>query len=246
MNLRRRPLRALALLGALAAVPGSIAPESAAATAPAILFASETCDLGSLVQGEQPVCDFTFANRGSAELRVLQVEPSCGCTSALLVAPALLSGESGAVRVVFDSSDFAGEVVKEVEVRSNDPVRPVVTLRVKALVEPEIDFEPRAVTFANVQAGAAHAQTVMLTNRRAEPVRIVRLEAQPSSCACVLAGWADPSRPVVLEPWDRVSLEVRFTSPRTLTMPVAGECALEIEGPRKREFRLKILALPAP
>jgi hypothetical protein len=86
----------------------------------------------------------------------------------------------------------------------------------------------------------------MLTNRKAEPVRILQLASRPSSCRCLIPAWTDLSQPLVLESWDRVLLEVSFTSPQSLAMPVAGECSLEIEGPRKRDFRLKILALPSP
>jgi len=138
------------------------------------------------------------------------VEPSCGCTTALLSAPLLRGGEHGGIRVVFDSDNFAGEVIKEIVVRSNDPARRSVTLRVQALVEPEIDFEPRVVAFDDMRAGTAPRQVVLLTNRRAEPVRILRLEAQPSSYRCLIRAWSDRSQPLVLESWDRVAIEVHY------------------------------------
>ncbi len=216
------------------------------ASAPVIVFESESCDLGSVVQGEQPDCVFSFSNGGSGDLRILHVEPSCGCTTALITAALTRAGERGGIRVVFDSENFAGEIVKEVEVLSNDPVRPSITLQVKALVEPEIDFEPRLVTFDDVRSGSALRQVVMLTNRRADPVRILRLSAEPASYRCILPGWDERSLPLQLEPWDRVVLEVRFAPQNPLAMPIAGECAFEIEGPRRRHFRLKLLALPAP
>lgn len=230
----------------LAATLLAAASDEAFCAPPALSFESETCDLGSVVQGEQPYCDFAFSNAGTGELRILHVEPTCGCTTALLSAPLLRPGERGGIRVVFDSENFAGEVVKEVEVRSNDPGRPNLILRVKSLVEPEIDFEPRAVTFDNVRAGLLVEQVVMLTNRRADAVRILRLEAQPSAYRCRMPLWTDRTQPLTLESWDRAVLEVRFASPDSLAMPIAGECVLEIEGPRKRHFRLKLLALPAP
>ena len=198
------------------------------------------------MQGEQPDCVFSFSNNGSDDLQILQVEPSCGCTTAMLSAPLLRAGERGGVRVVFDSENFAGEVVKEVEIRSNDPARPHVTLRIKALIEPEIDFEPRVVTFDDARAGVELKQVVMLTNRRAEPVRVLRIAAEPSSYRCLAPVWPDGSPPLVLESWDRLAIEVVFTPPGTLAMAIAGECALEIEGPRKRHFAVKLLALPAP
>ena len=242
----RDPERALVVcaLAALAIIASF--PARAIASAPAIIFVNETCDLGSVVQGEQPECFFSFTNGGNDSLRILQVEPSCGCTTALLSAPLLRAGERGGIRVVFDSDNFAGDIVKEVEVRSNDPARRSVTLRVKALVEPEIDFEPRGVTFDDVRAGAVLKQVAILTNRRADQVRVLRLEAQPSSYSCLMPSWSDRSQPLVIESWDRVAIDIVFTSPETLAMAIAGECTLEVEGPRKRHFTLKLLALPAP
>lgn len=237
-------LRLARALCALAFVPA--AAGRAAASPAAIVFASETCDLGSIVQGERPACEFTFTNAGGEDLVVQGIEPSCGCTSALLVAPLVRPGGRGAIRVVFDSDSFAGEVVKEIEVHSNDATRASLTLRVKALVEPEIDFEPRAVSLDDARPGDSQLQVVMITNRRAEPVRILETSAAPGSWTCSLPSWTDPARPLVVESWDRVRLEVRFTGPPVVAMPISGECLLQIEGPHKRHFRLKLLALPAP
>lgn len=242
----KNPERALVVAALAAGLIVAALPDLLYASPPAIAFASETCDLGSVVQGELPVCVFTFTNNGNDDLQILHVEPSCGCTTALLSAPRLRAGEHGGIRVMFDSDDFAGEVVKEIEVRSNDPARRNVTLRIKTLVEPEIDFEPRVVAFDDVRSGAALKQVVMLTNRLAEPVRVLRLSVQPSSYRCQMPAWSDKSQPLRLEPWDRVAIEVLFTPTATLTMAVAGECTLVIDGPRKRNFRLKLLALPAP
>lgn len=218
---------------------------AARATPPAIFFENETCDLGSIVQGEQPSCVFVFRNRGDEDLRILQVEPSCGCTTTLLTAPVLHAAARGEIRAVFDSENFSGEVVKEVEVRSNDPSRPSVVLRVMALVEPEIDFEPRTATFDYLRPGAAVKQVVTLTNRSAGPVRILRLDVEPAAYSCVVPSWTDRAAPLALESWDRLPVEVRFTTPANFVMPVAGVCDFVIEGPRKRRFTLKLLALPA-
>jgi hypothetical protein len=236
---RCAPAALIALL--LVGAPAAAAPRGA----PALRFDAETCDVGSVVQGEQPACDFTFANAGGAELRILQVEPTCGCTSALLSSDRLAPGERGRIRVVFDSENFAGEVVKEIEVRSNDPGRPQLTVRLRAVVEPEIEFEPSTVQFDGVHAGDRVVQEVVLTNRRAEAVRVLSLEGEPSSYLCTLAAWTDRSQPLVLESWDRTVLQVALAAPPSLPMPLPGACTLRIEGPRKRVFRLKLLALPA-
>jgi hypothetical protein len=236
-----RPARA-ALLALLLAAAAPARCEAA----PAIAFDHPVCELGTVTQGEQPRCTFAFTNAGDEELRVLRVEPTCGCTTALTAAPLLAPGQRGEVAVTFDSSNFAGDVVKELTVLSSDPAHPAVTLSVRALVEPEVDFEPRTVTFEGVLAGAEEAQTVVLMNRRAEAVSVLRVGAEPATFGCALPGWSDPAHPLVVESWDRVALVVTMRAPAAVTMPIAGLCTLEIAGARKRLFPLKILALPAP
>jgi hypothetical protein len=241
-----RPRRAVAVLalGALLAGPAGAAPEAAPPAAPAIRFDQAGCDFGTVVQGEQPSCVLAFSNDGGAELRVLDVEPTCGCTSALVTAPVVPPGKRGSVSIAFDSSNFAGDVVKEITVRSSDPARPAVVLTIRALVEPEIDFEPRQVSFDEVRPGDRRVEQVVLTNRSSGPVEIRSLEASPQTFACRVPAWADPARPLVVEPWDRLQIEVAMSAPPTVAMPIAGECAFTIHGPRKTRFTLKILALP--
>ena len=74
----------------------------------------------------------------------------------------------------------------------------------------------------------------------------VRLRRRLGCGIVFITAWTDPSRPLQLEEWDRAVIEVLLDPPQTLAMPIAGECSLEIEGPRKRHFRIKLLALPAP
>ena len=244
-SLPNRLAPAFAALAAAVALTAALGAPGSAQTA-SLRFENETCDLGSVVQGERPECVFPFENAGDGELRILEVLPSCGCTTAFPEPSLLRPRERGTLRVVFDSENFAGEIVKEIEVRSTDPTRPSLTLRLRSLVEPEIVFEPATVTFDAARAGTPARQLVTLTNRRAEPVRVLRLAAEPSSYRCVAPAWEDPSRPLQLESWDRAVIEVSVTPPQPLVMPLAGECALEIEGPRRRHFRLKLLSLPAP
>lgn len=237
-----RALRTVLLLGTLLGVPAGAA--GAGPAPPAIRFDQAGCDFGSVLQGEQPSCLLTFSNDGGADLRIFDVEPTCGCTSALVTAPVVSPGGQGSVRIVFDSSNFAGEVVKEITVHSSDPARPAAVVTVRALVETEVEFEPRQVTFDDVAPGAQRVERVALTNRRAEPVEIRSLEASPHTFQCRVPAWTDTAQPLVVEPWDRLQIDVAMTAPPTVAMPIAGECVFTIHGPRKTRFTLKILALP--
>lgn len=227
---------------ALAFLPGAALPAGAAGR---IVFESERCDLGALVQGERPLCEFALSNAGDGELEILEVEPACGCTTALPPPSRLPPGGRSALALSFDSSAFAGDVEKTVAVRSSDPGRPEVTLTIAAHVEAEIEFEPRQVTFARAAPGIPARETVVFVNRRAEPVAVRAVAARPGSFACRLPAWEEPTRPYPVEPWDRVVLEVEVTPPPDFAMPLVGECALEISGPRRERFTLLLIARPS-
>lgn len=237
----RLPL-APALAAALLFAPG---PERACAGVGLIEFDAESCELGSLTQGEQPGCVFAFRNAGGGDLQIIAVEPTCGCTTARLAVTSYRPGERGRIEAAFDSTHFAGEVEKEIVVRSSDPGRPAVTLRVKARVEPEIDFEPRQVVFDGVRPGVTVSQEVVLTNRRAEAVALSAVRAEPSAFSCVVPAWRDPASALAVESWDRLVVLASVAPPGTLSMPLAGECTFAIAGPRLGRFTLKLLALPA-
>jgi hypothetical protein len=210
----------------------------------ALTFERPLCDLGRLVQGESRSCEFSFANPGPEEVVIHDVEPSCGCTTALLTAALVPPGARGAILATFDSSAFVGEVTKEITVRSSDPANPSVTLSLRARVEPEIAFEPRQVTFDDARPGVVQEQTVVLTNLLDTPVELRAMESAPSSFDCRVPLWQDPTHALVIESRDRISVAIRLAPPPTFSLPVGGECALTISGARLAVFRVKLLALP--
>lgn len=225
-------------MAAVQAMPATAAPAS-------IRLEPTVCDCGTLLQGEQATCLFTITNSGGEDLQIFAIEPACGCTTALLTAPLVPPGMQGGIRVVFDSSNAAGEVRKEITVNSSATAQSAIILAIRARVETEVDFEPPQVTFDGVRPGTTQRETVVLINNRSEPIEIRTLDVRPSSFHCRLPAWSDPARPLIVESRDRVTIDVGLTPPTTLTMPLAGECLLTIQGPRKRLFNLKLLGLPA-
>src|SRR5690606_38188690 len=75
-------------------------------------------------------------NDGDAPLVVDTVTTSCGCTTAVLEPMTLAPGESGTLRIAFDSGahgpDLRGPLMREVMIASNDPVTPEAVIAVTA------------------------------------------------------------------------------------------------------------------
>lgn len=99
-------------------VPQSSAPELAAG--PNIEVTENQYDFGVVKEGELLVHVFKFKNTGNADLDVMDVKTSCGCTAAILSANLLKPGEEGSLKIEFDTANRFGRVSRTITISSND------------------------------------------------------------------------------------------------------------------------------
>jgi hypothetical protein len=138
----RRPAAALALgsllaLGGCAAQPApSASPGEAASTAaaPRLAIEPESFDFGEALQQRTLSKEFVIRNFGQGELRIEGISTSCGCTAALAASSRLAPGARTTLRVNLETRDDEGPLERTVLVRSNDPARPIATLRLRVKV----------------------------------------------------------------------------------------------------------------
>jgi hypothetical protein len=134
-----KTLAALALILAAASSGWAIAADSPAAIpspapAPRIVVEPMSFDFGSVKAGKQVQKEFLIRNHGSLEL-VLDVVSDCNCTGALPDSKTVKPGGSTPLRVTFTAAaDTAGRVQKSVIVKSNDPVRPSLEVKIEATI----------------------------------------------------------------------------------------------------------------
>lgn len=88
---------------------------------------------------------FTLSNAGDELLVISDVVPSCGCTTATLETYQLEPGQSVELPITIDTTGFSGLVLRVIDVFSNDPATPILTLTIN------IDTpEPAALTPADL------------------------------------------------------------------------------------------------
>jgi hypothetical protein len=158
-----------------APAPAPAPPAPAGAAAPRIEFDSKEADLGVVILGEGGTHVFRFKNAGTADLEVRRVKPSCGCTAALLTASRLKPGETGEIKITFDSAGRPrGFQELTVSVFTNDPQEKdfgdqVSLLRVRAEVSSLIRTVPEVAYFQDLLKGSAEVRKVaLLAEDRAE------------------------------------------------------------------------------
>ncbi len=86
---------------------------------PVIEFDTAVFDFGKILQGEQVGTTFAFRNTGNANLIISKVETSCGCTVPEYDRAPVAPGQTGTIRVRFDSDGKEGAQYKTVKVISN-------------------------------------------------------------------------------------------------------------------------------
>jgi hypothetical protein len=103
---------------------------------PAISVELTEFDFGDVVNGVIAEREVAVRNDGSAALTIESVSTSCGCTRAALEPIVIAPGEQGILRIMFDSGahgpELTGELVRQVFIRSNDPVSPEVVIEFSA------------------------------------------------------------------------------------------------------------------
>ena len=100
-----------------------------------IAFESDVFDFGSITQGEKVTHSFTFTNTGDADLVIVSAKGSCGCTVPEWPKEPIAAGESGVIKVVFNSEGKKGKQHKRVSVVANtEPATSAVTLKGEVIV----------------------------------------------------------------------------------------------------------------
>jgi len=76
-------------------------------------------DFGTILEGERVVGYFDYVNTGSGDLVISAVEATCGCTTPGWDSEPIGPGDSGVLKVIFDSSGRSGNQHKAINVTSN-------------------------------------------------------------------------------------------------------------------------------
>ncbi|RZJ35492.1 MAG: DUF1573 domain-containing protein [Flavobacterium sp.] len=86
---------------------------------PEMAFASKDHDFGKINEGDKVTYSFSFENTGKADLIISDAKGSCGCTVPEYPKAPLKPGESGKIKVSFNSAGKHGMQHKTVTLKTN-------------------------------------------------------------------------------------------------------------------------------
>lgn len=86
---------------------------------PIMKFEEATYDFGKIKQGEKVSNEFKFKNIGKVPLIISDAKASCGCTTPEFTREPIKPGETGTIKVTFDSAGKTGLQDKVITIIAN-------------------------------------------------------------------------------------------------------------------------------
>ena len=100
-----------------------------------IAFKSNVVQMGDMNSGSVRYKKIIIKNTGKSILNIRKIETDCSCTMLKLPSNKILPGESIVTSVKYDSLFKEGKQSKLIKLYTNDPLNPIATLYVKAIVK---------------------------------------------------------------------------------------------------------------
>lgn len=149
-------------------------------------FADERHDFARIDEGAVATTTFAFTNTGDAPVRLVDVHPSCGCTTPEYPTGAIAPGATAEITVAYHSEGRPGPFEKHVTVQTDEPA--TTTLTIVGDVVPgftrggarqgSLVFSAD-VAVVEVASGEPFQQAFQFQNQGEAPVRITAVHAPP-------------------------------------------------------------------
>lgn len=120
-----------------------------------------------------------ITNKGNEPLRVYEVKPSCGCTTAPIDKDVLMPGDTAKVDITLNLKDDKGEISKHVSFMTNDPKVPTAKVYLKANVIVPLQKMPNYLPFGMITLGEKAEAKMTLTNNTNKDITIMRIVKTP-------------------------------------------------------------------
>jgi uncharacterized protein DUF1573 len=128
--------RFLGVLLAVLCISSAQAEEKEEKKGPRVSVDPISFDFGRAVQNKTLQKEFNVRNFGDEDLVIEGVTTTCGCTAAFMDedGKVMKPGTSRPLRVTLQTREYSGKVARTVLVRTNDPTRKLVEIKVEATV----------------------------------------------------------------------------------------------------------------
>jgi hypothetical protein len=120
-----RTLKSILLIAVLVMAMPYVYSQEVNPNAAQMVFKKTVHDFGTINEGGNGICDFSFTNSGKEPLIIVSVTSSCGCTIPEYPQKPILPGETDIIKVKYDTQR-QGPINRTVTIVSNSKNSPIV------------------------------------------------------------------------------------------------------------------------
>lgn len=122
-----------------------------------LLFDKTTHDFGTLKEGDPAVYTFKFTNKSNKDISLLNVKPSCGCTTPSYTKDIVKPGATGEIQISYATTGRPGPINKSITVTYDTTEQPIYLFIRGDVVKPEAPAtEPTAAPAPPANDGHNH------------------------------------------------------------------------------------------
>jgi len=172
------------LISKVTASPPVAAPPSTPKVGPAFFAEKSTFDIGTVWMGKSVPVLFTFKNVGTEPLKILEIKPGCGCTSAQDYTREVPPGGEGRVPLTLNTTNKPNGVMHPltVDLKTNDPAKPTAQFLITGTIKTVCVFDPPlGGVMAEVQSDQSINRTVKMFNNTGSPLTLNLQPIPPNS-----------------------------------------------------------------
>jgi len=200
---------------------------------PKITFEKLDHDFGQIgTTSQKKVAEFKFTNTGVGLLKITEVERCCNVTTKLdktEYAP----GESGLLKIEYQSNPKPGQDEKTVYVRSNDSTKPSLALTIKAMVVSKMSYSPKSIRLFLEEENAG-CPKIVLSSLDNQPFSITQFTSTGESITADVDSSVEATK-FVLSP--SVDMEKLKENPK-------GRISISLTHPEERTAQILFDMLP--
>lgn len=152
-------------------------PDANATGHPEAVVDATEFNFGTMAVGEEGARTFVVRNHGTATLQLQPGDTTCHCTSLTIVDQEIPPGKQGSVRLRWVGDAAASEFHQGAEIRTNDPHRSRILLRVVGRMTVLLGASPETVVYADVRGEKPRTQRLIVFSQEWEQFEIANVRA---------------------------------------------------------------------
>jgi hypothetical protein len=207
------------------------------------IVGGDTYDWGKVKKTDALHAKVVLKNAGTDTLKISNVKPTCGCTTAPLSRNTLLPGDTATLDITLKVGN-GGSVSKSIRISSNDSVNQIKTLFLRANIIIDLDVSPVSFfDFSKMKPNFDYTKSVFVTNKTEQDVAFSEFIVTPSDAVISLKKDEAVFSPnqlssITLKPGEKLeviakirpqkkgyynmSVKMKTTCPSTSTLTITG------------------------